>query len=37
MTIQNQIYLLEMVIFLLRIEKVKRELFKRIRAETNVK
>jgi len=31
MTIQNQIYILEMIIFLLRMEKVKRELFERIR------
>ena len=29
--IQNQIYILEMIIFLLRMEKVKRELFERIR------
>jgi len=32
MTIQNQIYILEMIIFLLRMEKVKIELFERIRA-----
>jgi len=31
MTIQNQIYLMEMIIFLLRMEKVKIELFERIR------
>jgi len=31
MTIQNQIYLLEMIIFLLRTQKIKMELFKKIR------
>jgi len=29
--IQNQIYTLEMIIFILRMEKVKRELFEMIR------
>jgi len=37
MAIQYKIYFIEMVIFLLRMKKVKRELFKRIRAVTNVK